>query len=114
MKEFTLYFTKNSTEIPIYAQELLSNAASLLKTFPETQAVIEGHTDSSGDYAMNKAVSAGRANSVRDYLVDQGIAVNRLKVEALGPDKPIESNGTAEGRSKNRRVVIMVVAAKVR
>jgi general secretion pathway protein A len=114
LKEFTLYFTKNSTEIPIYAQELLSNAASLLKTFPETQAVIEGHTDSSGDYAMNKAVSAGRANSVRDYLVDQGIAVNRLKVEALGPDKPIESNGTAEGRSKNRRVVIKVVAAKAR
>jgi general secretion pathway protein A len=114
LKEFTLYFTKNSTEIPIYAQELLSNAASLLKTFPETQAVIEGHTDSSGDYAMNKAVAAGRANSVRDYLVDQGIAINRLKVAALGPDKPIESNGTAEGRSKNRRVVIMVVAAEAR
>ena len=112
LKELTLYFTKNSTEIPIYAQELLSNAASLLKTFPETQAVIEGHTDSSGDYAMNKAVSAGRANSVRDYLLDQGIAANRLKVAALGPDKPIESNGTAEGRSKNRRVVITVVASK--
>jgi general secretion pathway protein A len=110
LKEFTLYFTKNSAEIPIYAQELLSNAASLLKTFPGTKAMIEGHTDSSGDYEMNKAISGGRAASVKEYFVDQGIAASRLAVAALGPDKPIESNSTAEGRSKNRRVVIRIVA----
>jgi general secretion pathway protein A len=111
LKEFTLYFTKNSTEIPIYAQDQLSNAASLLKTFPETQAVIEGHTDSSGDHAMNKAISEGRAAAVRDYFVDQGIGGNRLAIAGYGPDKPLESNSTFEGRSKNRRVVIRIVTA---
>jgi general secretion pathway protein A len=111
LKELTLYFTKNSTEIPIYAQEQLSNAASLLKAFPATKAVIEGHTDSSGDYAMNKAISEGRANSVRDYFVGQEIAAGRLTVAGMGPDKPLDSNSTAEGRSKNRRVVVRIVAA---
>ena len=110
LKEFTLYFTKNSTDIPIYAQELLAVAAALLRASPATQAIIEGHTDSSGDHAMNRAISEGRANSVRQFFLDKGIAVNRLAVAALADEKPIVSNSTPEGRSKNRRVVIRLVA----
>jgi outer membrane protein OmpA-like peptidoglycan-associated protein len=112
LKEFVVYFTQNSTEIPIYANDILSNTANLLKSFPETQALIEGHTDSTGDLALNKLISAERAASVRNYLVGQGIEARRLAASGLGPEKPIESNSTPEGRSKNRRVVIRIVTGK--
>jgi general secretion pathway protein A len=108
LKEFVVYFTQNSTEIPIYAQDMISAAASLLKSFPETQARIEGHTDSMGDPTYNRYISAERAASVRNYLVGQGIEARRLAVSGLGIEKPIESNSTPEGRSKNRRVVIRI------
>jgi len=112
LKEFVVYFTQNSTEIPIYANDILSNLANLLKSFPETQALIEGHTDSTGDPELNKVISAERAASVKNFLVGQGIEARRLAASGLGPDKPIESNSTSEGRSKNRRVVIRIVTGK--
>ena len=112
LKEFVVYFTQNSTEIPIYANDILSNTANLLKSFPETQALIEGHTDSTGDPAYNRFISGERAASVRNYLVGQGIEARRLAASGLGPEKPIESNSTPEGRSKNRRVVIRIVTGK--
>ncbi len=112
LKEFVVYFTQNSTEIPIYANDILSNMANLLKRFPETQALIEGHTDSTGDPELNKAISAERAASVKNFLVGQGIEARRLAASGLGFEKPIESNSTPEGRSKNRRVVIRIVTGK--
>lgn len=112
LKEFVVYFTQNSTEIPIYAKDILSATANLLKTFPESKALIEGHTDSTGDPAYNRFISEVRAASVKNYLVEMGIEVQRLAVSGLGPEKPIESNSTSEGRSKNRRVVIRIVTGK--
>jgi general secretion pathway protein A len=112
LKEFVVYFTQNSTEIPIYANDILSNTANFLKSFPESQALIEGHTDSIGDPAYNRFISAERAASVRSFLIGQGIEARRLAASGLGPDKPIESNSTPEGRSKNRRVVIRIVTGK--
>jgi general secretion pathway protein A len=112
MKEFVVYFTQNSTEIPIYAKDILLTTANLLKAFPETQALIEGHTDSTGDPAYNKFISGERATSVRNYLVEQGIEARRLVASGLGFEKPMESNSTTEGRSKNRRVVIKIVMGK--
>ncbi len=112
LKEFVVYFTQNSTEIPIYAKDILSNVANLLKTFPETQALIEGHTDSMGDPDYNKYVSEQRAASVKNYLVEQGIDARRLAASGSGLEKPIESNSTPEGRSKNRRVEIRIFTGK--
>ena len=112
LKEFVVYFTQNSTEIPIYANDILSNTANFLKRFPESQALIEGHTDSIGDPAYNRFISAERAASVRNYLIGQGIEARRLAASGLGLEKPIESNSTPEGRSKNRRVVIRIVTGK--
>ena len=112
LKEFTVYFIKNSTEIPIYAQDILEATIKLLKSFPQAQAIIEGHTDSTGDPVVNKAISEGRAASVKDYLVDQGIGAHRLVMLGFGPEKPLESNSTPEGRSKNRRVVIRTFTGK--
>jgi general secretion pathway protein A len=112
LKGFTVYFTQNSIEIPVYANEMLAAAAALMKSNPNTAAVIEGHTDSVGDPVYNKLVSENRAAAVRNFLLGQGIALSRLSVAGFGSEKPLESNNTAEGRSKNRRVIIRLVPAK--
>jgi OOP family OmpA-OmpF porin len=112
LKGFTVFFTQNSTEIPVYANAVLTSAAALMKSSPTTAAVIEGHTDSVGDPGYNKLVSENRAAAVRNFLVGQGIPLSRLSVAGFGSEKPIEDNGTAEGRSKNRRVVIRLVPGK--
>ncbi|MBI5581828.1 MAG: OmpA family protein [Deltaproteobacteria bacterium] len=112
LKEFVVYFTQNSTEIPIYAKDILAATANLLKTFPDSKVFIEGHTDSTGDPAYNRFISEVRAASVKNYLIEQGIEVRRLTASGLGPEKPIETNSTSEGRSKNRRVVIRIVTGK--
>jgi len=112
LKGFTVFFTQNSTEIPVYANEVLISAATLMKSNSSTAAVIEGHTDSVGDPAYNKLISENRAASVKNFLVGQGIVPSRLSTTGFGSEKPLESNNTPEGRSKNRRVVIRLVPGK--
>jgi general secretion pathway protein A len=112
LKDFLVFFTQNSTEIPVYANDMLLTAAALMKSRPNVAAVIEGHTDSVGDPAYNRIVAENRAAAVRSFLLAQGVAPTRLTLMAFGSDKPIDTNGTVEGRSKNRRVVIRLVPEK--
>lgn len=112
LKGFTVFFAQNSIEIPLYANEMLTSAAALMKSNPGTAAIIEGHTDSVGDAAYNRLISENRAAVVRNFLVGQGVALSRLSVAGYGAERPLESNSTAEGRSKNRRVMIRLVPAK--
>jgi general secretion pathway protein A len=112
LKGFTVFFTQNSTEIPVYANEVLISAATLMKSNSIIAAVIEGHTDSVGDPAYNRLISENRAASVKNFLVGQGIAPARLSISGFGSERPLESNSTPEGRSKNRRVVIRLVPGK--
>jgi len=72
--------------------------------------VIVGHTDSSGDLAYNMALSLKRAQSVADHLITTGINEDQVRVIGRGPNEPIASNETREGRMQNRRVDILVVA----
>jgi len=109
--QFTLYFASGSVEISNYAQDVLALVVSLLNEFPNAGAVIEGHTDSIGDLSSNKAISESRAAAAKNHLMRKGIAPARLSTVAMGTEKPLESNDTSEGRSRNRRVVIRVVAA---
>jgi outer membrane protein OmpA-like peptidoglycan-associated protein len=110
-QQFTLYFTSGSAEISNYAQDVLALVVNLLIDFPNAVAVIEGHTDSIGDPSSNKAISESRAAAAKNHLMRKGIAPARLSTVAMGTEKPLESNDTSEGRSRNRRVVIRVVAA---
>jgi general secretion pathway protein A len=112
LKDFIVYFTQNSADIPLYANEVLATAAALLKANPGTSGVIEGHTDSTGDPGYNRIVAENRAISVKTYLVQRGVEPTRLSVSAFGSDKPTETNNTPEGRSKNRRVVVRIVPGK--
>lgn len=112
LKDFTVNFAQNSVDISVSAREILAKAAALLKTNPRTAAIVEGHTDITGDAGYNKFIAENRAVSVRNYLIAQGIDSSRLSVSSFGSEKPVDTNSTPEGRSKNRRVVVRIVQGK--
>jgi OOP family OmpA-OmpF porin len=100
-----IQFATGKSDIqPQYRAEI-EKVAEFLKENPGSTVVIEGHTDNAGARAANINLSQSRANSVKDYLVSEfGIDASRIKAVGYGPDKPIASNATSEGRQKNRRV----------
>jgi len=71
---------------------------------------IQGHTDSTGDKAYNENLGRERAEAVRRYLNEQGVALNRMATISYGKDVPVAPNDTPEGRAQNRRVVIIVLS----
>ncbi|WP_057936509.1 OmpA family protein [Algoriphagus resistens] len=75
---------------------------------PEMKLRIHGHTDSAGDPGLNKALSLERAGSVRDFLIEQGVPFESLRISGWGGTRPRASNATEAGRSKNRRVELEV------
>lgn len=94
---------------PIY-RDKIKEVADFMETHPNSTAVIEGHTDSTASEAYNMDLSRRRAESVRDYLVNNfGIASEKLTLEWFGESRPVASNATAEGRQRNRRVVAVIV-----
>jgi len=98
-------FDTNKYEIKPSHHAELDKVAAKLNKFPKATAAIEGNTDNVGSPAYNQKLSERRANAVKKYLIEKhGIAANRLSSKGFGETKPIDSNKTAEGRSKNRRV----------
>ena len=73
-------------------------------------STIEGHTDNTGAEAYNMTLSEKRANSVTNYLTGQGLSSGRFTTNWYGETQPKYDNNTAEGRSKNRRVELAIVA----
>lgn len=89
----------------------LKEAADFLKTYAETRAAIEGHTDDVGDEAMNLDLSQRRAAAVRQALIDRfAVDAARLSAEGYGETKPLADNSSDEGRARNRRVVAVFSA----
>lgn len=83
--------------------------ATLMKSNPEAQVEIAGHTDNTGSEKMNTTLSGQRAKSVADALIQKhGIDATRIKSTGYGPTKPIVDNSTIEGRKKNRRVEALI------
>lgn len=87
----------------------LDKIVKVMKDYPASNWIIEGHTDNTGTYEINKKLSTKRAEAVLNYFVSKGIKKERFTVRGLGPDFPIADNATEEGRQKNRRVVIIRV-----
>jgi outer membrane protein OmpA-like peptidoglycan-associated protein len=103
-------FRTNRTEIAADSTALLDQVASILQAHPEIRHLrIEGHTDNSGARQQNVRLSGGRATAVRQYLIDKGIAADRLAAEGIGPDRPVAPNDTPENRARNRRVEFNIV-----
>jgi len=89
----------------------IKKVSDFMKNYPNTKAVIEGHTDEIGTKEYNQRLSEKRAGSVRRYLIEKfGIGENRLTSVGYGEDRPIADNYTLEGRRKNRRVEAVITA----
>jgi outer membrane protein OmpA-like peptidoglycan-associated protein len=88
---------------------ILDEVVALMKARPDLMIAVHGHTDAVGSDAANLQLSKARAKSCMDYLVDHGIARRRLESEGFGESKPIDTNDTAAGRAKNRRVEFKVI-----
>src|SRR5450432_1830418 len=98
-------FKSNSATLTGDSYLAIKELADSLKTNPDLNLLIEGHTDNQGGEAFNMKLSEDRANTVKKLLVHYGIADNRIEVRAFGDTQPVESNSTAVGRAENRRVV---------
>ena len=85
---------------------VLQAITSILKDYPESNFIIEGHTDSLGSHITNNRLSNARANAVKDYLISNGIDPARLTAIGYGEKRPKFSNKTKGGRDQNRRVEV--------
>lgn len=103
----SVLFATNATELLPAARDRLSEVATALKE-SKNPLLIEGHTDSRGSESYNDQLSERRAESVKNFLVNQGVPPDRIQVRGMGENRPVASNATAEGRANNRRVEIVV------
>jgi OOP family OmpA-OmpF porin len=87
---------------------VLDAGAEVLKENPGVRVQVAGYTDSVGTDAYNQGLSERRANAVRDYLASHGVDASRLSSTGFGESNPVADNGTADGRSQNRRVELNI------
>ncbi|AWG21050.1 cell envelope biogenesis protein OmpA [Flavobacterium faecale] len=105
----TILFDSGKSSFKSQSYTVLTSVANILKEYPNTDFMIEGHTDSDGSNALNQTLSENRAAAVRSYLVENGINTDRLKSVGYGETKPISSNKTAKGKAENRRVEVSLI-----
>lgn len=105
-----VYFDTNKATVKGTSATTLDKLAGILKEYPKSNILVEGHTDSAGpdDYNMN--LSQQRAQSVSDYLVSQGIAASRFTTKWYGENQPKGDNTTTQGKATNRRVELAIIA----
>lgn len=101
-----IQFETNKWDLKQSSYATLNEITAALNAQPNLRVEIQGHTDSIGARGYNLQLSEKRAKSVRSYLESQGIDFSRMEAKGYGPDRPIESNSTKEGRARNRRVEI--------
>ncbi|WP_434299375.1 adventurous gliding motility protein AgmC [Corallococcus exiguus] len=100
-----VYFATNKDVILPRSFPILKQVAAVLRANPQVELLrVEGHTDSQGNDAANLDLSKRRAASVKTFLMNEGIAGERLESEGFGETKPVDTNKTAAGRENNRRV----------
>lgn len=102
-------FESGQAELKADAQTSLVEVVDLLQSEPDKKIRIEGHTDSTGDAATNIILSERRASSVLSALVALGVDASRITSVGMGEDFPIATNESEEGRSKNRRVDVILL-----
>jgi OmpA-OmpF porin, OOP family len=98
------YFGSSSSSLTAKAYELLRDVAAALQADPQVRLEIQGHSDTSGSAAQNVPLSQQRAEAVREFLINLGIAPERLVAKGYGAFRPVNDNATLEQRAANRRV----------
>jgi len=107
--ENILFAYDESTLLPSSIEEI-DHVADWLRANPQVIIRLEGHTDNVGSHVYNMTLSQSRADVVKEALVQRGITANRLMSQGFAEDQPLESNETADGRSKNRRTEIFILS----
>lgn len=104
-----IYFETNKAILNTVASSDLNRLVKYLQDNPFVKIEIQGHTDNKGSDALNNRLSQNRASSVLNYLVTQGIDKSRLVSKGYGSKMPVDTNATADGRAKNRRVEVKIL-----
>ncbi len=102
-------FATGSATVQPGLHDEINRIAKVLRDYPQTRIVVEGHTDSVGNETSNMELSRRRAESVQNLLVQRGVSANRINTVAYGETQPIAPNDTEAGRQRNRRVEIKIV-----
>ncbi|MDR1056009.1 MAG: OmpA family protein [Prevotellaceae bacterium] len=110
--ESGLLFATNKSDLNATSKNSLTQFAQSLKTNPDTEVLIVGHTDATGSNEINQPLSERRAQAVADFLKQQGISTLRLNTMGYGSSHPIADNSTAAGRTQNRRVEVAIYASE--
>lgn len=105
-QKFIINFSLDSNEFSGETYALLGQLVEIISQYPDTEIIINGYTDSSGNYNYNKSLSRFRAGVVKSYFIGQGVSPLKITASGMGPENPIASNDTAAGRRENRRVEI--------
>ncbi len=103
-----ILFDLDESDLKPETEVILAKLAGILLIMDGQHALIEGHTDSTGDASHNSTLSERRAATVMDFLRSQGLAAHRLTAQGYGMERPVADNGTVEGRRQNRRVEIVI------
>lgn len=104
-----VYFATEKYNINDKSQTTLNKLAGVFSEYPDTNILVVGHTDNTGNDAYNMTLSKNRAEAVTNYLTGKGLSSERFTTHWFGEEQPMYDNTTAEGRSKNRRVNIAIV-----
>ena len=105
-----VYFDTEKYNINSKSQATLNKLADIFEEYPDSNILVEGHTDNTGSETYNLTLSKNRAQAVTNYLTSQGLSSGRFNTKWYGESQPKYDNSTAEGRAKNRRVELAIVA----
>lgn len=111
-KDFQLsgvQFEFDSANLTPEAKNVLRDVVAAMKAYPKAKLDVQGHTDNTGNSQYNYDLSVKRAESVKKFLVENGINDSRLSTKGFGETRPVASNDTEEGRAENRRIEFVVV-----
>ena len=107
--ESGILFATNSSTLNTNSQRALTSFAQSLNNNPDTDIQIQGHTDSSGNDAINNPLSEKRAEAVRSFLMSKGVQNSRMSSHGLGSTVPVADNSTSAGKAQNRRVEVYIL-----
>jgi outer membrane protein OmpA-like peptidoglycan-associated protein len=104
-----VFFATGTADVAPGGARSLDKLATMLQKYPRVAVLIEGHTDSAGDDAMNTLLSEKRARAVKQVLVGKGISPDRIATKGYGKQYPIAPNDSSSGRQQNRRVEVVIL-----
>jgi OmpA-OmpF porin, OOP family len=104
-----LNFETGTTSLTGQSRATVDSLAAIMKAYPAAQVALEGFTDATGDAAANRKLSLDRAQTIKGLLTQAGIGAERITVAGYGPERPVASNDTDDGRARNRRTELVVL-----